>query len=222
MTLAETDNTLESPQPSSARRREEAWNAITHGLGFVFAAAALPILLVSVDRTSPAALFGVAVFGGSMLVMLAASTTYHASTSPSRRRRWRIADHASIYLLIAGSYTPLCLTSLRGPWGWSLLATVWVMAIAGVVLKLRFTGRYDRLSTAMYLVMGWLCIFAVVPMLRLLNASTLIALLVAGAAFTIGVGFYLRDDRRGFHVAWHGFVLLGCAGLYAAMFLELA
>ena len=127
-----------------------------------------------------------------MLAMLAASTLYHASTSPRRRRRWRIADHASIYVLIAGSYTPLCLTSLRGIWGWSLLGTVWTMAIVGILLKLRFTGRYDRISTAMYLLMGWLCLVAAVPMVRLLQGTTLVALVFAGLAFTTGVWFYLR------------------------------
>lgn len=206
---------------SHRRSEDERWNAITHGVGFLLAALGLPFLIVGSERSGGAAVFGVSIFGGSMLAMLAASTLYHASTSPDRRRRWRIADHASIYVLIAGSYTPLCLTSLRGIWGWTLLGTIWTMAVVGILLKLRFTGRYDRISTAMYLLMGWLCLVAAVPMVRLLQGTTLAAIVFAGFAFTIGVWFYLRDDRRGFHVLWHGFVLLGCGGLYAAMFLEL-
>ena len=137
-----------------------------------------------------------------------------------RRRRLRVLDHASIYLLIAGSYTPICLTGLRGSWGIGLLIAVWSMAGIGVLLKLRYTGRYDRLSTAMYLVMGWLCLIAIGPMLQRLGGASLLSLLVAGAAFTIGVLFYLRDTRRGFHLTWHVFVMIGCVGLYAAVYSE--
>ena len=204
-----------------AAAREELWSAWSHGIGFLLAASALPVLILHVDRANGSAILGAAIFGGSMLLTLGASTIYHASVQPRRRRRWRIVDHASIYVLIAGSYTPLCLTSLRGPWGWGLLIAVWSMAIVGVLLKLRFTGRFERLSTAMYLVMGWLCLIAVVPMTRLLAGSTLLALLAGGLAFTAGVGFYLRDQRHGFHLVWHCFVLAGCSGLYAAMFFEL-
>lgn len=206
---------------ASIRSREERWNAISHATGFLLAGAALPILVVRAEDGGGFAILGALVFGATMMLTLGASTIYHWSRSPRWRRRWRILDHASIYLLIAGSYTPLCLTSLRGPWGWSLLITVWTMAAAGVLLKLRFTGRFDRLSTAMYLVMGWSCLVAAVPMVQLLSPATLIALVCAGAAFTVGVAFYLKDHRGGFHFAWHLFVLAGCAGLYSAMFLEL-
>lgn len=202
--------------------REENWNAITHGIGCLAAMAALPILLVqAAGRGDAAAFLGCVIFGLSMVLTLGASTLYHANRDPDRRRRLRILDHASIYVLIAGSYTPLCLTGLRGPWGDGLLIAVWSMALVGVLLKIRFTGRFEMLSTAMYLLMGWICLVAAVPMFEGLGKASLISLLAAGVAFTAGVIFYLQDHRRGYHVIWHVFVVSGCAGLYSAVFAEI-
>ncbi|MCP4833187.1 MAG: hemolysin III family protein [Phycisphaera sp.] len=202
--------------------REENWNAVTHGIGCLAALAALPILLVqAAGRGDATTIVGCIVFGLSMVLTLGASTLYHANRDPDRRRRLRILDHASIYVLIAGSYTPLCLTGLRGPWGDGLLIAVWSMAVVGVLLKIRFTGRFEIVSTAMYLLMGWICLFAAVPMFEGLGKASLISLLVAGVAFTAGVAFYLLDHRRGYHVIWHVFVVTGCAGLYSAVFSEI-
>lgn len=204
-------------------QREEDWNAISHGLGFLAALAAFPFLIyVSVSRGDSFSVVSSAIFGTTMLLTLGASTIYHASRSPQNRRTLQIVDHMSIYLLIAGSYTPLCLTALRGPWGWSLFGVVWGMAITGVLLKTRFTGRFEALSTAMYLAMGWLCLIAIVPMFQLMQVGSLVYLLIAGIAFSTGVAFYLQDHRRGFHFAWHLFVMAGCVGLYGAVFTEIA
>ena len=202
--------------------REENWNAITHGVGCLAALTAMPVLLVlAAERGDTAALVGCLIFGFSMVLALAASTMYHADRDPDRKRRLRVLDHASIYVLIAGSYTPICLTGLRGPWGDGLLIAVWSMALAGILLKIRFTGRFEILSTTIYLLMGWICLVAAVPMFERLGNASLISLLVAGLAFTAGVVFYLQDHRRGFHVIWHVFVVTGCAGLYAAVFAEI-
>jgi len=207
----------------TASTREERWNAITHGIGCLAAMAALPVLLIrAAGRGDGAAFLGCAIFGLSMILTLGASACYHANRNPDRRRRLRVLDHASIYVLIAGSYTPICLTGLRGPWGDGLLIAVWSMAVLGVVFKIRFTGRFEGLSTTMYLLMGWTCLVAAVPMFERLGRSSLISLLVAGAAFTFGVLFYLQDHRRGYHVIWHLLVVIGCAGLYAAVFAEIA
>ncbi|MAH67522.1 MAG: hemolysin III [Phycisphaerae bacterium] len=207
---------------TTASEREENWNAITHGVGCLAALAAMPVLLVlAAERGDTAALVGCLIFGFSMVLALAASTMYHADRDPDRKRRLRVLDHASIYVLIAGSYTPICLTGLRGPWGDGLLIAVWSMALAGILLKIRFTGRFEILSTAIYLLMGWICLVAAVPMFERLGNASLISLLVAGLAFTAGVVFYLQDHRRGFHVIWHVFVVTGCAGLYAAVFAEI-
>ena len=203
--------------------REERWNAITHGIGCLAAIATLPILLfLAAERGDATTITACTIFGLSMVLTLGASALYHANRDPDRRRRLRILDHASIYLLIAGSYTPICLTGLQGPWGTGLLIAVWTMAVAGVLLKLRFTGRFELLSTSMYLLMGWICLIAAVPMFESLSATSLLWLLVAGIAFTVGVVFYVMDRRRGFHVIWHVFVVTGCAGLYGAVFTEVA
>lgn len=202
-------------------RREELWNARSHAFGFLLALVFLPVLIIqSVVHGDAFNVVSSTIFGVSMVAALGASTLYHFATEPRRRRVLRIWDHATIYFLIAGSYTPICLTGLAGPWGTGLLIAVWSMALAGVILKLRFTGRFELLSTAMYLVMGWLCLVAVVPMFQRLAPTSLIYLLIAGAAFTIGVVFYLLDHRRGYHVVWHLFVMTGCAGLYGAVFAE--
>ena len=207
---------------TTASEREENWNAITHGVGCLAALAAMPVLLIlAAERGDTAALVGCLIFGFSMVLALAASTMYHADRDPDRKRRLRVLDHASIYVLIAGSYTPICLTGLRGPWGDGLLIAVWSMALAGILLKIRFTGRFEILSTTIYLLMGWICLVAAVPMFERLGNASLISLLVAGLAFTAGVVFYLQDHRRGFHVIWHVFVVTGCAGLYAAVFAEI-
>ncbi|MCP4495682.1 MAG: hemolysin III family protein [Phycisphaeraceae bacterium] len=206
---------------ATASNREEIWNAITHGVGCLAALAAMPVLLVlAAERGDTTTLVGCLIFGLSMVLALAASTAYHANRDPDRRHRLRILDHASIYVLIAGSYTPICLTGLRGPWGDGLLIAVWSMALVGVLLKIRFTGRFELLSTVIYLLMGWICVVAAVPMFERLGSASLISLLAAGVAFTAGVAFYLQDHRRGFHVIWHVFVVTGCAGLYAAVFAE--
>lgn len=207
---------------TTASDREENWNAITHGVGCLAALAAMPVLLVlAAERGDTTALVGCLIFGFSMVLALAASTVYHADRDPDRTRRLRVLDHASIYVLIAGSYTPICLTGLRGPWGDGLLIAVWSMALAGVLLKIRFTGRFEILSTTIYLLMGWICLVAAVPMFERLGNASLISLLAAGLAFTAGVVFYLQDHRRGFHVIWHVFVVTGCAGLHAAVFAEI-
>ena len=203
--------------------REERWNAISHALAFLAALAALsPLVRVASGRTDALGVLGVYVFGLSMLFMLGASAAYHASRQPKRRRILQMIDHMSIYIVIAGSYTPICMTTLRGPWGWSLLAAVWSIALLGVVLKTRFTGRYNGLSTALYLVMGWLCLIAVVPMFERLKGQALSLLVFAGLTFSTGVFFYLKDHRRGFHLVWHFFVIGGCAGLYGAVFFEIS
>ncbi|MCH2161347.1 MAG: hemolysin III family protein [Phycisphaerales bacterium] len=201
---------------------EERWNAVTHAAGFLVALVALPVLVVQCAIHGGAAhIVGGTIFGISMLAALGASALYHSASDPDRRRTLRILDHAAIYLLIAGSYTPICLTSLQGGWGWSLFGVVWGCALVGIVLKIRFTGRFDLLSTLIYLAMGWLCLVAIVPMFQRLQSESLVFLFVAGFSFTSGVVFYLGDNRRGFHLAWHLFVLNGCLFLYLAVFSEL-
>jgi len=203
-------------------QREEIWNAASHGLAFLMGLVFLPILVVqSVRHGGTYEIVGSTIFGVTLVIAMGASMVYHASRNPKKRRIFRIIDHASIFLLIAGSYTPICLTTLRGPWGWSLFGVVWGVAIIGIVLKCYYTGRYDFISTMLYLAMGWVCLVAIVPMVRLLQGETLAFLVIGGLAFTSGVPFYLKDYRSGYHFTWHLFVMVGCACLYAAVFSEL-
>ena len=207
---------------SAADRREENWNAASHGVGFLAAVVVLPIAIIeAIHRGGAYHIIGVSIFGASMVLTLGASALYHAATDRKRKRVLRILDHASIFLLIAGSYTPICLTTLRGPWGWSLLGTVWGVAAFGIVMKLKYTGRFDLLSTFLYLAMGWAALVAVVPIFDQMELGSLMFLCGAGLCFTTGVVFYLLDHRPMFHFAWHLFVMGGCICLYGVVLTEL-
>ncbi len=202
--------------------REEKWNSLSHGFGCLLAIIALPLLIIHSARNGDGYyVVSSAVFGLTMILTLGASALYHASRTVNRRRVLRIVDHASIYLLIAGSYTPMCLTTLRGPWGWTLFGVVWGIAVIGVLLKIKFTGRFEVISTILYLAMGWICMIAVVPMFERLQGETLLFLLAAGVFFTGGVVFYMQDRKQGFHFIWHLCVMAGCVGLYGAVYSEI-
>lgn len=163
---------------------------------------------------------GAAIFGTTLVLMYAASTLYHSipgAQLPRTKRILRIVDHSSIYLLIAGSYTPFTLVTLSGPWGWSLFTIVWSLALVGVVFKVFATGRFERLSLAIYLGMGWCVIVAVKPLLRSLETGGLILMLLGGLAYTGGVAFYLWERLRYHHAIWHAFVLAGSVLQYFAV-----
>jgi hemolysin III len=148
-------------------------------------------------------LAGAVVFGVALLLLYTASTLYHAIQHPVAKGRLKVFDHCAIYLLIAGTYTPFTLVGLRGPWGWGLFAAIWTLAIAGVVFKLFYTGRFRRLSTAIYVAMGWLVLVAARPMLSALDGWTLGWLLAGGACYTAGTYFYHRESIRYSHAIWH-------------------
>jgi len=154
-------------------------------------------------------LVGVSVFGGSLVLLYLASTLYHSVTSPRAKRFFQVLDHALIFVLIAGTYTPWLLVNLRGPWGWSLLFTVWGMALSGIVIKAFLLPRFDKLGTVLYLVMGWLICVAFDPLLDNINAAGLAWLVAGGVAYTAGVIFYLTERLRFAHAVWHVFVLAG-------------
>ena len=196
--------------PPSAPLREEVANALTHGLGAAAALAAGAVLITLVaqhgDRWQ---LAGTIVFCASLLLLYVASTLYHAIPFPTAKARLKVFDHCAIYVLIAGTYTPFTLIGLRGAWGWSLFAVIWSLAVAGVVFKLFFTGRFKLVSTLIYVGMGWLVLVAIVPMTRALDAWALGWLFAGGVAYTAGTIFYLSRRIRYAHSIWHGFVLGG-------------
>jgi hemolysin III len=161
------------------------------------------------------------VFTASLVLLYSASTAYHAVRTPRARRRLQVLDHCAIFVLIAGSYTPFLLGGMRGPLGWTLFGVIWGLAAAGVVFKLFFTGRMRRLSTFIYLAMGWLAVVAIVPMLQTLGAATLGWLVAGGIAYTAGTPFYHRDHLPYAHAVWHLFVLAGSALHGIAVFTQL-
>jgi hemolysin III len=195
---------------------EEIANAVTHGLGLAGAALAAPLLVAAgVRRGDVLQAVGATVFAATLLLMYLASTLYHACHGERRaimKRRLRTLDHASIYLLIAGTYTPFLLGALRGPWGWGLLAAEWSLAVLGVAAKVRFGFRWPRLSTAVYVGMGWLAIIAIQPLVAGLGPRGVAWLLGGGACYTAGVAFYATDWRLRYgHAVWHLFVAGGSA-----------
>ena len=197
--------------------RWELANALTHGAGVVAALAGGAVLIAfAATYGSATEIVSSAVFSATMVLLYAASTLYHAARSPAVKARLKVFDHCAIYLLIAGSYTPFTLIGLRGGWGWSLLGVAWGLAVAGVVFKLFFTGRFPRVSTAIYLGMGWMAVVAIVPMLERLSGTTLAWLVAGGLAYTAGTVFY--HNRRPYaHAVWHLFVLAGSACHFAAV-----
>jgi hemolysin III len=202
-------------------RSEELANALTHGAGMVASLVATAVLVVlAAMRGEARSVIGAAVFGAALVLLYTASTAYHTVRSPRAKARLQVFDHCAIYVLIAGTYTPFMLTGLRGGWGWSLFGVAWGLAAAGVVFKLFFTGRFDRVSTGIYLAMGWMVVVAIVPMVQRLPGAVLLWLVAGGLAYTAGTVFYL-NSRRYSHAVWHLFVLAGSACHYTAAALQL-
>lgn len=188
---------------------EELASALTHALGTALSAAALVTMLIvaSGDAFKTAA---AAIFGSTLVLLYLSSTLYHALSSPQTKRVLQTVDHACIYLLIAGSYTPLALVSLRGPWGWSILATVWTLAIAGILTKsLRKKTRDGKISTAIYLLMGWLIVVAIKPVLESLPPVGFAWIAAGGLCYTLGTVFFAWKNLHFNHAIWHLFVLAG-------------
>ena len=189
---------------------EEIAHGLTHGVGIVLAIAGLCVLVTfSALYGSAVHVVASSIFGASMIVLYTASTLYHSLPMPETKRIMRVVDHASIYLLIAGTYTPFTLVTLEGAWGWSLFGVVWGLAIAGIIFKLFFTGRFDRLSVAIYVAMGWCGLVAIKPMMAALPTLGLWLLVAGGLAYTGGVIFYLLERMRYHHAIWHLFVMAG-------------
>jgi len=191
--------------------REEIASIWTHGLAIVLSFVALGVMIVLADG-EPRKLVSAIVFGSSLVLLYTASTFYHFVTDLRWKSRFQALDHACIYLLIAGSYTPVCLITLRGGLGYTLLALVWVLAAAGVAIKLFLRFRRDHwISTALYLAMGWLVLLVIVPLARVMPAGGMAWLVAGGFAYTGGVVFFLWRRLPFNHAIWHLFVMAGSA-----------
>ena len=199
--------------------KEEFWNVLTHGFGLVLSFAALSLLVVfSSLYQSVWHIVSYSIYGASLVILYGASTSYHAAKRPKLKLRLNVFDHAAIYVLIAGTYTPFTLVTLRGAWGWSLFGVIWGLAIIGIVFKLFYTGRFDKLSTTIYVLMGWLVLIAVYPLVVNLSVSGLIWLLAGGLFYTTGAIFYLKNSMPYNHAIFHVFVLLGSISHFIAVF----
>lgn len=192
-------------------RAEELANGITHGAGLIFSLAALPVIaLVASGTREPLYIAGSVVFGITMVLVYLTSTVYHVLREGRAKQLFRVLDHSAIYLLIAGTYTPFALGALRGPWGWTLLGVNWGLAVFGIVAKFTVGFRFPRLSTVLYLAMGWVGIVAIQPMLTRVPVAGLLWLLAGGLFYTGGVVFYATDARvRYGHAVWHICVMAG-------------
>jgi hemolysin III len=188
---------------------EELASSVTHALGIIFSIGAL-VWMLFLAQGDVFQVVSASLFGGTLTLLYASSTLYHAISHPKWKELLQLLDHACIYLLIAGSYTPLTLVALRGPWGWSLFGIVWFCALAGVLLKTLVARKKDHwLSTALYIAMGWLAVIAFGPMVRALPAAGLAWLIAGGVSYTFGVVFFAWNRLPFNHAIWHLFVLGG-------------
>ena len=199
-------------------RTEEVANSLTHALALALVVVGGPVLIVTALREGTLTdVVAVSVFAAAMALMYFASAVYHALKPGPAKHVFHVLDHAAIYLLIAGTYTPFTLGVLKGAWGWTLFGVVWALAILGIVIKLVAGFRWHKLSIAVYVAMGWIAIVAIKPLMAALPAGGFAWLLAGGLAYTAGVAFYVNKRLRYSHAVWHLFVLAGTACHYVAV-----
>jgi hemolysin III len=189
---------------------EEIANAISHGVGVLAAIAVTPFLIIKAAPLGPGAVTGAAIFGATMIILYASSAIYHSLPQSNAKRLFRLFDHAAIFLLIAGTYTPFTLSVLQGAWGWTLFGIIWGLAVAGMILKTIKSEGNNKFSIALYLAMGWLAVFAVKPLYYSMPAWGLFWIIAGGVMYSAGVLFFAYDHRMKYnHFIWHLFVLAG-------------
>jgi len=189
---------------------EEKINIISHAIGFILSIVALVLLVRHATLHGDVwHIVSFSIFGASLIILYAASTFYHSAKKSELRNRLKIIDHASIYVLIAGTYTPFTLVTLNGTIGWVIFGTSWGLALTGIILKLFFTGKYNLISTIMYVLMGWVIIFAIKPLINNLPLEGLLWLFAGGISYTIGAALYSIKKIKLNHAVFHMFVLIG-------------
>jgi hemolysin III len=198
--------------------KEETINALTHGLGALLSLGGLVVLVILASRHGDAwHIVSCSIYGATLVLLFASSTLYHSCRSERTKHICRIIDHSSIYLLIAGTYTPFVLVNLRGSWGWSLFGVIWGLALAGIVFQIFFVSRFRLVQVVIYLAMGWLVVIAFKPLLTRVPLPGMIWLLAGGLCYTAGVLFYLWKKLPFHHAVWHLFVLGGSVCHYFAI-----
>lgn len=199
--------------------KEERFNVWSHFIGFLLSIVALVVLVVKSSLVGNVwHIVSYSIYGSSMILLYLASTLYHNAKSPKIRARLNVFDHAAIYVLIAGTYTPYTLVTLNGTMGWVLFGLIWGVAILGIVFKLFFFGKYDKLSTIMYVLMGWMALIGIKPLLENLSTQGLIWLGLGGIFYTVGAFIYSREKVSYNHAIFHIFVLLGSISHFVSIF----
>lgn len=212
--MVEVPGLYERPQTLG----EEVANSVSHGLGLLLALVAAPILvMVAYQRGDASGIVGASVFASTMVLLYLTSTLYHALPVCRAKRVFQILDHSAIYFLIAGTYTPFTLGVLRGTWGWILFGIVWSLAVVGTLLKVVGGIRYMKVSTWIYLAMGWVILIAADTAWTLIPKWGLFWLFAGGVAYTAGVAFFMKERLRYFHFVWHLFVIAGTACHFVAV-----
>jgi hemolysin III len=198
------------PENSFNSIAEEIANSVTHGIGVGLSIAGVALLVaVAAQGGDPWRIVSVSIFGTTLVLLYLASTLYHSVQEPTLKRTLRRLDHVGIYLLIAGSYTPFLLVSLRGPWGWTLFGIVWGLATIGITFKMVFMDRFRYVAVGAYLLMGWLIVIAIGPLFAALTAGGIFWLVMGGLSYSIGVIFYAWEKLPYNHAIWHLFVMGG-------------
>lgn len=199
---------------------EEIAHSVTHGVGAILSIAGLTVLVaLAALRGTAWHVVSCAVFGSTLVVLYTISTLYHSVTHPRVKRVLRMLDHAAIFLLIAGTYTPFTLVNMRGGWGWALFGVVWGLALLGIAFKMTSSNRFRLLSVPLYLLMGWLVLIALKPLVDSVAPTGLALLVAGGLAYTVGIGFYAWKNLPYSHAVWHLFVLVGSLLHYFAVLL---
>lgn len=197
---------------------EEIFNSVTHGFGAVISVAGLVVMIVFSSLYGNAVhIVSSIIFGMTLVLLYTASTLYHSFRKPELKRVFKIIDHSCIYALIAGTYTPFTLITLRGAVGWTIFGTVWTLTVLGILFKIFFVNRFKIFSTIAYILMGWLIIFAINPLLAALPGSAIAWIVAGGVTYTLGTIFYVWKKLPFNHAIWHSFVLGGSVCHFCAV-----
>lgn len=197
---------------------EEIANSITHGIGVGLSIAALVILVIFAARISDVwKVVSFSIYGATMIALFMASTLYHAFPQPKVKKFFHILDHSSIFLLIAGTYTPITIGTMRGGWGWTMFGIIWGLTLVGICLKIFAMSKLKWVSTIVYLAMGWLIIIAIKPLMSVVSKTVLMWMAIGGLCYSLGVIFYIAKKLPYHHAIWHLFVLGGAISHFFGM-----
>lgn len=198
----------------------EVFNAITHGIGTGLSIAGLVLLIIKgASMGSPIRVVSYSIFGASMILLFLFSTLFHSLIFTKARKVFQVFDHSSIYLLIAGSYTPFCLVVIGGWRGWALFSVIWLLAIGGIVYKSIWLSKRGKTDVILYIIMGWLCLLAIKPLYQGLGFNGFLLLFLGGVSYTVGAFFYNLKNVKFMHVVWHLFVMLGAIFIFFSVYL---